>query len=203
MRSKRRFSGFNPNLKLEGSHAFLSASNYHWLNYSEDKLRERLRTTEAAALGTELHETAARNIRRGIELKEDGEFPVLAAYVNDAIALQLVPEQLLFYSMNAFGTADAAGFEEYPEGSDYAGFLRIHDFKSGVSKASFDQLYIYAGFFCLEYDFRPFEIDGELRIYQFDPIEVRNLDQDKLSMVYDKIRTADAIIGDRKLGGMV
>jgi hypothetical protein len=203
VRSKRRFTGFNANMKLEGTHAFLSASNYHWLNYSDDKLIERLATAEAAALGTELHETAARNIRRGIELKEDGRFPVLAAYVNDAISLEMVPEQLLFYSMNAYGTADAVSFEEYAQDADLAGFLRIHDFKSGVSKASFDQLYIYAGFFCLEYDFRPFEIDGELRIYQRDPIEVRSLDQEKLATVYDKIRTADAIIGDRQMGGMI
>ena len=31
---------FNRHPNLEGQHAFLSASNYHWINYSEDKVEE-------------------------------------------------------------------------------------------------------------------------------------------------------------------
>ena len=31
---------FNKHSNLEGQHAFLGASNYHWLNYDEDKLVE-------------------------------------------------------------------------------------------------------------------------------------------------------------------
>ena len=29
---------FNRHDELEGLHAFLSASNYHWINYSEEKV---------------------------------------------------------------------------------------------------------------------------------------------------------------------
>ena len=29
---------FNPHYELEGLHAFLSASKYHWINYDEEKL---------------------------------------------------------------------------------------------------------------------------------------------------------------------
>ena len=31
---------FAKHSNLEGQHAFLSASGYHWINYSEDKLAD-------------------------------------------------------------------------------------------------------------------------------------------------------------------
>lgn len=31
---------FNNHSNLEGQHAFLGASKYHWINYSEDKVAE-------------------------------------------------------------------------------------------------------------------------------------------------------------------
>ena len=31
---------FNKHSNLEGQHAFLGASKYHWINYSEDKVAE-------------------------------------------------------------------------------------------------------------------------------------------------------------------
>ena len=31
---------FNKHLQLEGQHAFLGASKYHWLNYDEAKVAE-------------------------------------------------------------------------------------------------------------------------------------------------------------------
>lgn len=203
MLSNGRFTGFNSHPRLEGSHAFLSASNHHWLGYTEDRLIDRLRTSEAAALGTELHETAARNIKRKIKLMEHPDYPVLSHYVNDAIDLDLVPEQLLFYSMNAYGTADTIGFEEFGNHEQYSGYLRIHDFKSGVSKTSVDQLYVYAAFFCLEYSFRPYEIDGELRIYQGENIRAYELDRGHLANVYDKTRYSNKIIEQRRMGGLV
>jgi hypothetical protein len=199
--SNGRFTGFRSHPKLEGSHAILSASNYHWLNYTEDRLIERLRTAEAAALGTRLHAWAAEAISLGRLQPNDGD--VLSAYINDALEYGMIPEQLLFHSMNAYGTADTIGFEEYLDHEQYAGFLRIHDFKSGVSKTSEDQLYIYAGFFCLEYDFRPFEIDGELRIYQGEEVRIYELDRGYLARVYDKIRTSNIIIEQRRMGGLV
>lgn len=202
MLSNGRFAGFRSHPKLEGSHAFLSASNYHWLNYSEEKLIERLRTTEAAALGTRLHAWAAEAISLGRVQPDDGD--VLSAYINDALEFGMTPEQLLFYSMNAYGTADTIGFEEYhPDESEFVGFLRVHDYKSGTSKTSEDQLYVYSGFFCLEYGFRPFEIDGELRIYQDGVVRGYALDREYLARVYDKIRTSNDIIEERRMGGLV
>lgn len=177
--------------RLEGSHAVLSPSNYHWLNDSEEKLLARLANAEAAARGTRLHDLAARNIADGITLAMDGRYPVIARYVNDAIKYAMVPEQMLMYSMYCYGTTDAISFD--------AGemFLRIHDLKTGVSKASFDQLYVYAGLFCLEYDFKPFEIQGQLRIYQHEEPEYCDVDQGYLAWVYDRIRTINAIVESR------
>lgn len=179
--------------RLEGSHAVLSPSNYHWLNDSEEKLLARLANAEAAARGTRLHDLAARNIADGITLAMDGRYPVIARYVNDAIKYEMVPEQMLMYSMYCYGTTDAISFD--------AGemFLRIHDLKTGVSKASFDQLYVYAGLFCLEYEFKPFEIQGQLRIYQHEEPEYCDVDQGYLAWVYDRIRTINAIV-ESKMG---
>lgn len=198
MLSERRFGGFNSHPKLEGSHAVLSASNYHWLNDSEEKLLARLRNAQAAAMGTRLHAWAAETISLGRMQPEDGD--ILSVYVNDAITFGLLPEQLLFYSMHAYGTADAIGFEEYFGHEQYAGFLRINDYKSGVSKTSVLQLYIYAGFFCLEYGFRPFEIDGELRIYQGDEVRIYELDHDRLARTYDKIRSSNITVERERAG---
>jgi hypothetical protein len=179
--------------RLEGSHAVLSPSNYHWLNDSEEKLLARLENAQAAARGTRLHDLAARNIADGITLAMDGRYPVIARYVNDAIKYEMVPEQMLMYSMYCYGTTDAISFD--------AGemFLRIHDLKTGVSKASFDQLYVYAGLFCLEYDFKPFEIQGQLRIYKNEEPEYCDVDQGYLAWVYDRIRTINAIV-ESKMG---
>jgi hypothetical protein len=191
-----RFSGFNTHAKLEGSHAFLSPSNPAWLRWTKERLEDRLTTAQAAALGTELHETAARNIRRRIKLMPDDEYPVLAAYVNDAIDLEMTPEQMLFYSFNCYGTADAISFDEDNM------FLRVHDLKTGTSKASMDQLYVYAAIFCLEYDFRPFEIEGELRIYQGEIIYCE-IDLEYLAHTVDMIYTSDKRIEEkRRMGGL-
>jgi hypothetical protein len=48
----------------------------------------------------------------------------------------MTPEQILFYSENCFGTADAISFR-YNK-------LRISDLKTGVIKGSVHQLEVYA-----------------------------------------------------------
>ena len=50
---------FNRHSNLEGQHAFLGASNYHWINYSEDKVEETYSKWRAAQRGTKLHAFAA------------------------------------------------------------------------------------------------------------------------------------------------
>lgn len=197
-----RFSGFSAHPKIEGTHAFLSASNYHWLEDSEEKLLERLTSSQAAKLGSELHAWAEQAILLGRRQPErdDPNHDMLCAYINDALDFGMVPEQMLFHSMYAYGTADTIRFDEYDDEAVLAGFLRIHDYKSGKSKASVKQLYIYAGFFCLEYGYRPFEIEGELRIYQGDEVQIYELDREVLSRVYDKIRMSNLVV-ERRLGG--
>ena len=145
---------FNKHSLFEGQHAFLGASKYHWINYDESKLVESYSNYMAAQRGTELHEFAAQCIRLGQKLPKSQK--TLNMYVNDAIGFRMTPEQVLFYSENCFGTADSIAFNK--------DFLRIHDYKSGVTPAKMEQLMIYAALFCLEYRKRPGDIGMELSL---------------------------------------
>lgn len=149
---------FNRHFELEGLHAFLGPSKYHWLNYSEEKMADSYLNFLAAQRGTELHAFAAQCIRLGQKLPKSQK--TLNMYVNDAIGFRMTPEQPLFYSENCFGTADAISFRK--------DMLRIHDYKSGAIPAHIEQLEIYAALFCLEYRVKPTDIETELRIYQSD-----------------------------------
>lgn len=150
---------------LEGRHAFLSPSKHYWINYDDDKLKATYRTHLAAMRGERLHAFAKECIELEQPLPRNKK--TLNRYVNDAIGYRLTPEQLLYYSDNCFGTADAIGFRH--------NILRIHDLKTGTSKTSMVQLRIYAALFCLEYGVEPESIsDIELRIYQMDTITVEH-----------------------------
>ena len=96
---------FNKHSNLEGQHAFLGASKYHWINYSEDKVADAYTKFLATLRGTELHAFAAHAIRLGQKLPKSQK--TLNMYVNDAIGYKMTPEQILYYSENCFGTADA------------------------------------------------------------------------------------------------
>lgn len=153
---------FNDHSKLVGCHAFLGASQWHWLNYDDDKLIDRYNTVTAAQRGTELHDFAATCIKLNQKLPRSGK--TLNLYVNDAIGYHMTPEQVLFYSENCFGTADAICFRN--------DFLRIHDLKTGEIPAHIEQLEIYAALFCLEYNVDPNTIGIELRIYQSNEVKI-------------------------------
>ena len=153
---------FNQHSDLQGKHAFLSPSNYHWLNYTDQKLEARYASYQSARRGTDLHSLAHEAIRLGVKLSRANQ--ALSTYVNDAIGYKMVCEQPLFYSDNCFGTADTITFRR--------GMLRIHDLKTGIVATSFHQLEVYAAIFCLEYSVDPFDIQIELRIYQRDEIRV-------------------------------
>ncbi len=112
---------FKKHYDLEGQHAFLGASNYHWVNYTDDKLVETYKKRLATLRGTELHEFAAMAIKLGQPLKSSSR--TLNKYVNDAIGYRMTPEVVLYYSDNCFGTTDAICFRK--------SFLRIHDLKTG------------------------------------------------------------------------
>lgn len=175
---------FNRHSLLEGRHAFLSASTYHWIRYDDDKLAETFINKKALQRGTELHTLANDLIRLGVKLPNTKK--TINQYVNDAIGYRMTPEQMLVYSDNAFGTADAISFRKNK--------LRIHDLKTGVTKASFEQLEVYAAFFCLEYGPKPFEIEMEFRLYQNDECSVHIPDPDKITHIMDRVITFDKII---------
>jgi len=181
---------FNDYSYLQGQHAFLSASKYHWINYDEEKLDKRYLNHLASARGTELHEFASEAIRLGIKLPRTKK--TLNLYINDAIGYKMEPEQVLFYSENCFGTADAISFRN--------GILRIHDYKSGVTPTKIDQLEVYSALFCLEYSVNPAEINIELRIYQLNEVLVHNPDPERIREIMDKIIVFDKRIEKIKNG---
>ena len=177
---------FNNHKDLEGSHAFLGASKYHWINYDPEKLAATYKNYLATLKGTELHDFAAKAINLGVKLPKAKK--TLNMYVNDAIGYSMTPEQVLYYSPNCFGTADSISFRN--------NFLRIHDLKTGETPAHIEQLMIYAALFCLEYKVKPGEIKFELRIYQFDDIMICNPTAEDIVPIMDKISSFDKIIND-------
>lgn len=190
------FSGFYDHSKLKGLHAFLGASKYHWLNYDENKIIQSYLNFKAAEKGTELHDFADRCIKLRQKLPHSKK--TLNMYVNDAIGFRMVPEQVLFYSENCFGTTDAICFREQPN-SDRK-ILRIHDYKSGLVPAHMEQLQIYAALFCLEYKISAYDIDIELRIYQNDEIVYDRPDPELIMVICKKIIENDKILNKLKEG---
>lgn len=189
MNFNKHYSLEGKHYSLEGKHAFLGASKFHWINYDEEKLAERFLTQQAAAKGTILHDFAAQCIKLGQKLPKSQK--TLNMYVNDAIGFKMEPEQVLYYSDNCFGTADAIIFRN--------NLLRIHDLKTGVTKAHMEQLEIYAALFCLEYNKRPGDIDMELRIYQNNEILIHQPEADDILPIMDKIMSFDKLIEKLKL----
>lgn len=175
---------FNNHFDLEGRHAFLGASKYHWINYDEEKMADAYLKMMAVQRGTKLHEFAAQCIRLGQRLPDVDK--TLNMYVNDAIGYKMTPEQVLYFSKNCFGTADSICFRN--------NLLRIHDLKTGFVPGHIEQLEIYAALFCLEYRHKPSEIDIELRLYQSDEIIVHNPSVADILPIMDKIVTFDKIL---------
>ena len=168
------------NIKAKGMHSFLSASKFHWINYDADKLMMSWENAEAAALGTRIHAVAAELIELGIKQKKEKK------------------------TFN-LGTADAISFRKDPKTGRY--FLRIHDLKTGTVPAHMEQLMIYAGYFCLEYGYKPRDIDIELRIYQNDQVLIHNaFDEfkegitgyDMIEAIIKKIIAFDKLINEMK-----
>lgn len=172
---------FNKHSQLVGKHAFLSASKHAWTNYDDEKLDRVYLNNLAAQRGTELHMFAYQAIRLGVPLQRTQK--TLNMYVNDAIGYRMVPEQILYFSDNCFGTADTICFRR--------GKLRVHDLKTGEIQTSFRQLEVYAALFCLEYLMKPFDIQMELRIYQNDVVEILEADPDSIIHIMEKIRLFD------------
>ena len=98
------------------------------------------------------------------------------------------PEQVLYYSPNCFGTADAIDLR--------GNTLRIHDLKTGKIPAHMEQLMIYAALFCLEYNIKPHDIEMLLRIYQNDDVQELKPEANDISAIAKKIIEADKIVNE-------
>jgi hypothetical protein len=182
---------FNKHLNLQGEHAFLSPSQYHWINYTPERLIDRWTTAQASAYGNAQHEYAHREIEEG---NLSGLVGTIGQYINDGIKHRMTCEQVLYYSENCFGTADTIAFRYKT--------LRIHDLKTGVTPASVHQLEVYAALFCLEYGMDPFEIKIELRIYQDNQINIYDADPEDIIFIMDRIQEFDKIITHRRMEEM-
>jgi len=183
---------FNNHSNLEGRHAFLGASKYHWINYDPEKLIETYQNDLAKERGTMLHDFASQCIKLNQRLPKSNL--TLNMFVNDAIGYKMHSEQILYFSENCFGTADAISYRK--------NLLRIHDLKTGTIPAHMEQLHIYNALFCLEYHFDPHEIETELRIYQSNEIIYETPDPDRISEIMDKIKSFDKILRDIQLKEM-
>jgi hypothetical protein len=166
----------------------LSPSNYHWLNYTPEKLEAVYRNNQAKEEGTVLHAFASVAITKRIKLANIKK--ALNMFVNDAIGYKMISEQVLYYSNNSFGTADAILFKD--------NFLRIHDLKTGITKPSFKQLDIYSALFCLEYGVDPRTIAIEERLYQGNGFEVWVPEPLYIQDIMDKIIEFDVILENIK-----
>jgi len=183
---KRRCSlRFRTHSHLEGQHAFLSPSQYHWINYDEEKLKFRYKALRAALEGVEQHRYAAICIEE--KIVQDDETTTVGLYINHCINYKMSAEVVLFYSPNAFGTVDAISYRYR--------VLRISDLKTGVTRTSEHQLEVYAALFCLEYEVDPFSLRGiELRIYQDGMVREYPANPYKIKEIMDKIVMFDAIL---------
>ncbi len=179
---------FAEHSELVDKHALLGASKYYWLNYTDDKLVSTYNNLLKKEEGIRLHKFASDAINNKIKLASIQK--ALNKFVNDAIGFRMSSEVVLYYSDNCFGTADAIVFNK--------NILRIHDFKSGVSIASFKQLKIYAALFCLEYRINPKDIQIILRIYQYDNFEELLQESDEIEEVMNRIVYSDKLIDSIK-----
>ena len=180
---------FNNHSDLNGEHSFLSPSNYHWINYSRKKLEAVYLNQRSKERGTVLHAFASIAVEEKIKLANHKK--ALNLFVNDCIGFKMEPEQVLYYSNNAFGTADAISFRD--------NMLRIFDLKTGVTKASFKQLDVYVALFCLEYGIDPKQIEIETRIYQGSGFEVSIPEPDYILDIMNTIEEFNIIIDNIKL----
>ena len=179
---------FNNHSWLEGTHAKFGASTFSWLNYDEEKMVRVANKMEAARIGTLKHDYAKMAIELKIRQAESEK--TLNSYINDAIRFRMKPEVILFANPFFYGTADAISFRN--------GELRIHDLKTGVIPGHFEQLEIYAAFYCIEYDERPVDIDMVFRLYQNDEIRESIGDPLRISSHISRIKQFGEILAETR-----
>ena len=197
---------WNEHSKLVGKHARFSPSQPSWLKYDIGGMMDKYYKSYAQQIGTQLHKFSEDRIKSGMRMrKSDREmiifellrngipdraiemydidvlYGTVMTYINDAIKYKLTPEQILFYSMNFYGTADAIGFSKNN--------LIIFDLKTGETPAHMEQLLVYAALFCLEYSKKPVDLnDIELRIYQLDEAIIFHPEMEDIVPVIEHIK---------------
>ena len=103
---------------------------------SKDLLDEMVEKGELTVeQGKVLNEELKHNVKKTVKEKVNALKPASAEELSDLLD-KMTPEQILYYSDNCFGTADAILFRN--------NFLRIHDLKTGKIPAHMEQLEIYA-----------------------------------------------------------
>jgi len=176
---------WNPHWDLEGKHAYLSPSKFHWIRYDLEKLRRHYAKHRMAQEGAELHNLAKLLILKRKKQIRDGS--TFNTYVNDAIGFHMTPEQPLRYSDNFFGTPDAISFRE--------NILRVHDLKTGEFPGHFDQLKLYVVLFFLEYGkiyrVKPHDVEIYIRIYQSDQILEEHVNPDEIVALMEWAKVAN------------
>lgn len=209
---------YNSHSELTGKHAILSPSKQSWLNYTEDDLMRAYASSWAPQIGTSLHDFAMERIKWRLKMNKsekndilqhlfragipanvidiDQYYPNLMNYVNDAIGFRLVPEVVLAYSTNCFGTTDAISEREVILAER---MLRIHDLKTGTTPAHMEQLMIYAALYCLEYKAKPGDMDMELRIYQGGEIFACKPDPEDIWHIMKDIIAKNKALEQRRL----
>lgn len=135
--------------------------------------------------GVEHHRYAAICIEE--KIVQDNERSTVGLYINQCIQFRMHPEVVLFYSPNSFGTVDAIAYRYR--------LLRISDLKTGETRTSEWQLYVYAALFCLEYGIDPFSMRGiELRIYQDGSVKFWHASPAKVKEIMEKIVYFDDVL---------
>lgn len=201
---------FYKHKELEGQHAFLGASQFRWINWTDEILEKRFYSRYASQIGTIVHVVAADLIRSRMKLRKTDSrlidlemyrnyIPIgaydseqillnLLPFVNDSIGFHMESEVVLYFSLNAFGTADAIGFNEKEL------ILRISDYKNGTTPAKIEQLLIYAALFCLEYRKDPYKFKTELRIYQNLETLIYIPEPDEIKRYMELIKSKDQLV---------
>ena len=150
---------WNDHKQLEGKHAFLGASNFHWVNWNDQTFENRYYSQFSTTIGTAIHALAHDCILNRTKLNKHDRHLIeitlyhayipkdaydpddilmnLIPFVNDAIGYHMSSEILLYYNNYCFGTCDAISFSEKER------ILRIHDLKTGTTPAHMEQLLIY------------------------------------------------------------
>lgn len=180
---------FNNHKNIEGLHSALSPSQLPGWGNDDEKFRRIYLSRLAIEKGTRLHDLASRLIKEGVNLPKSAK--TLNLFVNDAIGYQMESEVPLYYSSNAFGTTDAISFRR--------GLLRVHDYKSGVTKASMKQLVAYVAYFVWSRN-KPSDIDKELRIYQNNEVGVYKPNDTEILDTMERIIRFDRIAEELKNG---